>query len=154
MICYVSDLPHFIVSPPVYEAFERAIFGDYKSPWIPVGSSRKLHNLTSGRQRKKCGKDIRAEISILVISTDPSESIHMRGGQVVLEGSYQLFVNSILNSSCGQLKEKQTYVKKCIISLAVNKLRLCIGRRHLAMSLFELGCRLILLRPNLLFVWK
>jgi len=33
-------------------------------------------------------QDIRAKISILVISTDPSETIHIRGGQVVLEECY------------------------------------------------------------------
>jgi len=49
-------------------------------------------------------QDVGAEISILVISTDPSETIQMRGGQVVLEGCYQLFINSSLNSFCGQLK--------------------------------------------------
>jgi hypothetical protein len=58
-----------------------------------------------------------------VISTDPSETNQMRGGQVVLEGCYQLFVNSTLNSSCGPLKKK-LYMKKCIIFLAVNDLRL------------------------------
>jgi len=48
----------------------------------------------------------------------------MRGRQVVREGCYQLFIHSTLNSSFGSLKGKQFYVKKCIISLAVNKLLL------------------------------
>jgi hypothetical protein len=46
-----------------------------------------------------------------VISTEPSDTIQMRGWQVVLEGCYQLFVNSTLSSSCGQLIEKQLYIK-------------------------------------------
>jgi hypothetical protein len=36
----------------------------------------------------------------------------MRGGQVVLEGCYQLFIDSTLDSSCGQLKEKKTLLLK------------------------------------------
>jgi len=58
-----------------------------------------------------CVPEFRAEISIVVISTDPSETINMRSGQVVLEGCYQLFINSSLNSFCGQLKDKQFYLK-------------------------------------------
>ena len=86
---------------------------------IPVGSVRKWHQLTGQRQRKICVREVWAEISIVVISTDPSETIHIRGGQVVLEGRNQLFINSALNSSCGQLRGKQFYVKKCINSLAM-----------------------------------
>jgi len=70
-----------------------------------VGSVRKWHQLTGQRTKIYFG----AEKSILVISTDPSETSNTRGGQVVLEGFYQLFINSSLNSSCGQLKEKHFY---------------------------------------------
>jgi hypothetical protein len=45
-----------------------------------------------------------------VISTDPSAAIHIRGGLVVFEGCYQLFINSTLKFSCGQLEEKK-YIK-------------------------------------------
>jgi len=74
-----------------------------------VGSVRKWHQMTGQQQGKFCDHDVWAEISILVLSTDPSETINMRGGKVVLEGFYQLFINSSLNSSCGQLKEKHFY---------------------------------------------
>jgi hypothetical protein len=63
----------------------------------------------TGQRQKICVQDVGAKISIFVISTDPSETIRMRGGQVVLEGCYQLFINSTLNSFCGQLKEKHFY---------------------------------------------
>jgi len=52
-----------------------------------------------------CFQETGAEISILVINTDPSDTVRIRCRQVVLEGFYQLFINSTLNSSCGQLKE-------------------------------------------------
>ena len=66
---------------------------------------------------------------IFVICTDPSETISMRGRQVVLEGCYQLFINSSLNSFCGQLK-KIFYIKICVISLTIYKLWLCTKQRH------------------------
>ena len=56
-----------------------------------------------------CVQDVVVEISIVVIGTVPSETIWMRGGQDVLEGCYQLFINSTLNSFCGQLKEKRFF---------------------------------------------
>jgi len=111
-----------IILPPVNDAFVWAIFCYYKSPCFPVGSFRKRQQLTREQQRIICFQDVRAKISILVINTGPSETNHMRCRHVILEGCYQLFINSTLNSSCGSLKEKQIYVKKCIIFLAVNKL--------------------------------
>jgi hypothetical protein len=71
------------------------------------------------RQRKICDQDVGAEKSILVIRTDPSQTIHIRGGQVVLEWCNQRFLNNTLDFSCGQLKGKQVYVKKYINSLAL-----------------------------------
>jgi len=47
-----------------------------------------------------------------VISTDPSQAIHIRGGQVILEGRYQCFVNSTLDFSCSQLKGKTGLCEK------------------------------------------
>jgi hypothetical protein len=110
---------HFIVSPPVNERFVRANFGDYKSPLIPVRISRKCNHLTRERRRNFCLQDVGVEISILVIITDSSETVSSRDGQVVSEGCYQLFINSIINSSSGQLKEHQICVNKCIIFFTV-----------------------------------
>jgi hypothetical protein len=59
-------------------------------------------------------------MGILVFSADPSETLQSRGGHIVLKRCYQLFINILLNSSWGQLKEKLYFVKKCIISLGVN----------------------------------
>jgi hypothetical protein len=91
---------------------------------LPCRKFQEAATTYKGVTKKNLSSRCWAEISILVINTNPSETNQMRGGQVVREGSYQLFINSTLNSSCGSLKEKVFYVKKCIISLAVNKLLL------------------------------
>ena len=151
-VCHISNRLYFIVSLPVNETFVWAIFGDYKSPWNPVGCVRKCHHLTGKRQPKICIQNVWAEISVVVISTDPSEAVWNRCGQVVLEGCYQLFINNTLSSSCGQLKDKH-FLRKCIIFLwySVNYKYVRNGDTF-EFFLFELECRLILTRPNLLIV--
>ena len=78
-----------------------------------------------------CFQEIEAEISIFVISTDPSVTILMRCGHVVLERCYQLFINNPLKFSRGQLKEKQFYWRHVSVSLSVYKLPACVRRRHI-----------------------
>jgi hypothetical protein len=57
---------YFIISPPVDEPSVRVVLGDYKGHCYCVESFRKRHNLT-----RQLLFEI-AEISILVIITDPS----------------------------------------------------------------------------------
>jgi hypothetical protein len=76
-----------------------------------------------------------------VINTDPSETLQMPGGQLFLEGFYQLFINSSLNSSCGQLKEKHICEKKCIISLTLHTLPF-LKQRNSDRFRIDLECRL------------
>jgi hypothetical protein len=133
---------HFIFSPPVHEPFERAIFGDYEGPCFPVGNFRKWHQLTSQRPRKLCVQDIIADISIFVIITDLSETLRMPSGQVFLEGCYQLLIDSSLDSSCGQLKDKYIYGKKCIISLTLCTVPFFKKNRHFGFFRNDLGWKL------------
>jgi len=132
---------HFILSPPVIYPFVWAVFRDYKSHLIPVGSVRKWHHLTRQRQRKTCDQEFGTKISILVINTGPSETVWMRGWQVVDKWSYQLFINSTLRSSCGQLKKKHFCWRNAPFSLAVNKLRVCVKRKHFGIFPFWAGMR-------------
>ena len=119
--CYVSNWRHFIVSPPVNYAFVWAVFGDYKSRCSLVGRFRKWHQLTGQWQRQFCVQEVVTEKSIFVISTGPFVTIRICGGQVVQEGCYQLFINSSLNSSCGQLKRTHVYWSNASFSLETNK---------------------------------
>ena len=153
IVSYVYNF-HFIVSPPVNYSFVWAIFGYYKSPWIPVGSVRKWHQLTRQQDRKICVHVVYAEKSIVVISTDSPDTVWVRDGHVVLEGCYQLFINCTLNSSCGQLKES-TFIEGMQNFLwGVKQFRLCEKRRQF--FLFGLEWRLILWRTslNLCVFWE
>ena len=131
----------FILSPPVNYPFVWAVFRDHKSPLNVVGSVRKWHQLTRQRQRKTCDQEVGTKISILVINTGPSETVWMRGWQVVDKWSYQLFINSTLKSSCGQLKEKHFCWRNAPFSLAVNKLRVCVKWKHFGIFPFWAGMR-------------
>jgi hypothetical protein len=71
-VMYLPNHLHYIISPPVNEPFVGAIFGGYKSPWIPVGSSRKWHQLTRESLLKLCSQGAHVHISIFCVSTDPS----------------------------------------------------------------------------------
>ena len=72
----------------------------------------------------------------------------MPGGQVVLEGCYQLFINSSLNSSCGQLKVKHIYVKKWIISLTLHTVPFFLNIDTPVCFRIDLGRRLNLINAS------
>ena len=101
---------YFIISPPIDEPLERVVLGDYIGRCYCVGSFRKRHQMTRQLSWITFAWDLRADISILVIMTDPSETVQMRDRHVVLEGRYQLFIHIALNSFSGRLKKERPFL--------------------------------------------
>ena len=103
-ILYRSIKMYFIISHPIDEPSVRVVLGDYIGRCSYVGSFRKRHNLTRQLLFE------RADISIIVIITDPSETVQIRDRHVVLEGRYQLFIHIALNSFSGPLKKERPFL--------------------------------------------